>query len=287
MQPLPTPQRGQRSGFTLIEILVVIAIVAILIGLLVPAVQLVRTAANKTQSANNLNQIGVGIHSFVDEQGALPYNGLRDWWGWYAQRDSGSWGFQILPYIGEQPVWQNTASINLASGNINGPLGVRIAIYCDPERNRPSLTMELDYPRAGPTTDYAMNCWVNALPGDDITGAPNRRKRLESIPDGTSTTCIVGFSAFSIQDYDTQVGGGLERVVVCGRLRRFRPRWILLPPRQQCQRRVSCERRRRVWQPLCLLVLFPVSRRVGSLVHVRHRLNVRHAAGRWPSYSAV
>ncbi len=167
--------------------------------------QLVRTAANKTQSANNLNQIGVGIHSFVDERGALPYNGLRDWWGWYVERDSGSWAFQILPYIGEQPVWQNTASINLASGNINGPLGVRIAIYCDPERNRPSLTMELDIPRAGPTTDYALNVWINCLPGDDTSGAPNRRRKLESIPDGTSTTCVVGFEALSIPDYDQQI----------------------------------------------------------------------------------
>ena len=205
MQPLPTRQQGPRTAFTLIELLVVIAIVAILIGLLVPAVQLARTAVNRTVSGNNMHQIGVAIHNFHDNRNSLPYNGLRDWWGWAAQPDSGSWGFQILPYLDENQVYTNTTSIHLPSGNIIGPIGVRVAAYCDPERDRPTLNTELDVARAGPTTDYAMNCWINALPGDDVTGAPNRRKRLDTIPDGTSTTCIIGFEALAIPDYDQQV----------------------------------------------------------------------------------
>jgi prepilin-type N-terminal cleavage/methylation domain-containing protein len=90
---------GRQRGFTLIELLVVIAIIAILIGLLVPAVQTVREAANRTQCANNLKQIGLACHLYHDQHKQLPPDRR-------SAMESPSWAWLILPNLEQNNLYR-------------------------------------------------------------------------------------------------------------------------------------------------------------------------------------
>jgi prepilin-type N-terminal cleavage/methylation domain-containing protein/prepilin-type processing-associated H-X9-DG protein len=91
-------RRERRLGFTLIELLVVIAVIAVLIGLLLPAVQKVREAANRTSCANNLHQIGLAMHHYHNDRDQLPVSRL--------DYGMATWAVLILPYMEQDNLYK-------------------------------------------------------------------------------------------------------------------------------------------------------------------------------------
>jgi prepilin-type N-terminal cleavage/methylation domain-containing protein len=113
-----------RRGFTLIELLVVIAIIAVLIALLLPAVQQAREAARRTQCKNNLKQLGLAAHNYLDVFDTFPP-------GWVSRSYQVSptteltiwgWGAFLLPYIDQAPLY-NTVQPGIRSIDQNLALG--------------------------------------------------------------------------------------------------------------------------------------------------------------------
>jgi prepilin-type N-terminal cleavage/methylation domain-containing protein len=89
-----------RRGFTLIELLVVIAIIGVLVALLLPAVQAAREAARRAQCSNNLKQIGLGLHNYVQVNTKLPYGT-----GICCTPAGGNWSTFILPYAEQSTLY--------------------------------------------------------------------------------------------------------------------------------------------------------------------------------------
>ena len=153
-----TPPRLRRPAFTLIELLVVIAIIAILIGLLLPAVQKVREAAARIKSANNLKQLTLAVHNYEGVKGKIPGNaetlpnGLRVSCHWL-----------LLPYI-EQKGLQDVSGVSNTTYLANA--GTLISTFLAPlDTSLPSNQVTL----SGSTwaaSSYAANHPIFGYPGN-------------------------------------------------------------------------------------------------------------------------
>jgi prepilin-type N-terminal cleavage/methylation domain-containing protein len=186
--------RQRFAAFTLIELLVVIAIIAILIGLLLPAVQKVREAAARMQGTNNLKQLVLGCHSYQDSYGALPYNGQRTYAD--ATNNMGGWAFAILPQLEQGNYYDATKQAT--------PLVQPIKVFMCPARGRLGTT-GAGTDSIGPRTDYALNVAIND-PNGSLHLSNDTKQRLERISDGTTNTILIGQKALRKGDYAATTG---------------------------------------------------------------------------------
>ena len=178
--------KRSKPGFTMLELMIVMAIIAVLIALLLPAIQSAREAARRTQCANNLLQLGIGFGSYVSTHSVLPPGVVNDK-GPIQNLPIGyhhSWVVQILPFIGQANIY-NHFDLRRSVYDVGNDTSaaVKIATLACPSS---SLRGDVNYAGCHNETNAAIdtnNHGVLYL---------NSRVRYDEIGDGTTQTILLG-----------------------------------------------------------------------------------------------
>jgi prepilin-type N-terminal cleavage/methylation domain-containing protein/prepilin-type processing-associated H-X9-DG protein len=228
----------RREAFTLIELLIVMAIIAILLFLLLPAVQRVREAGNRAQCANNLKQIGLAFASHHMTHGYFPTAGAGPWLHQSLAPDgvpklgrdqNWGWGYQILPHLDQPNLWR--------SHDENEVLRTPVRAYFCPSRRAPMIVTSHWGTRA--MMDYAGSAGTSGGPaasGNGLNGLLVRNNAgitiklggasTDGIPDGAANTLLVGekrlnTAMFGPDQYNDDEGytAGFDEDTICWALR--------------------------------------------------------------------
>jgi prepilin-type N-terminal cleavage/methylation domain-containing protein/prepilin-type processing-associated H-X9-DG protein len=207
------------KGFTLVEVIVSIAIIAVLIGLLLPAVQKVREAANRIQCQNNLKQLGLGLHNYHGAFECFPpaYEAV-------GFNSGPGWGTFILPYIeqealGQQvpkgaPFWGRSQAVSTALDGGQTTLKIfRCPSDTGPGNNADQGNFAVSNYRATAGTLLT----VTYPAGADLGGVmyQNSRVRITDVSDGTSNTTVLGEGRYGVPRH-VSTGNALSSALWCG-----------------------------------------------------------------------
>jgi len=230
---------SRRSAFTLIELLVVIAIIAILIGLLLPAVQKVREAAFRTQCQNNLKQLGLACHAYEGAYSRFPSGFTQDSIlrpGSTTSRtfQGHSFFYFLLPYIEQDNLFKSmdatTPLANVSTTSNGGRAATVVKTYVCPADAGLAVEGPLPYPSIGTPLEYyggtsyrvnggsrpifatnSLNDGVFMITGSSARAAsgapPGRQVRIADVSDGVSNTIFLGESHHVDSNFDTFTTG--------------------------------------------------------------------------------
>jgi prepilin-type N-terminal cleavage/methylation domain-containing protein/prepilin-type processing-associated H-X9-DG protein len=203
-----------RQAFTLIELLVVLAIIAILMGLILPAVQKVREAAARAQCKNNLKQIGLAFHNYHSAQGCFPPGftsraasldgpSLGPGWGW---------GTFLLPYLEQDNLYRQIDLTRDIADPVNAQARVTsLRLFLCPSDSPSGLTATVRDGSGNPICDVAFGNYVGVAGVYEVSSYPdtskgwpgvllrNSKVRVTDISDGSSNTVFVGERAWTWQ----------------------------------------------------------------------------------------
>jgi prepilin-type processing-associated H-X9-DG protein len=211
-------------GVTLIELLVVLGFIGLLVGLLLPAVQMARESARRGSCANNAKQLALGVKLHEETHRIFPTGGWGDQWvgdpdGGFGTRQPGGWIYNVLPFIEQQALREigrgQTKELKRAAmvKLLETPIEI---MHCPSRRlprvypyNGPTALKNADHPEKVTKSDYAINREISHERSEIIVSEIQLGR-------GMSKTVMVGEKSLARRDYETGQGGGDRHTMYAG-----------------------------------------------------------------------